>query len=791
MRHHAIDVDNPNARIEPYTQAAGGWGALLSVARNLKRQNILKKGAISLLNVNQPTGFDCPGCAWPEKKDSHAFNFCENGAKAVAFEATSKYLSNEFFAQHTLRELAEKSDFYLEDLGRLSHPLSYDAAQDRYVAISWDDAFQLIAKHLNALDDPNRAAFYTSGRASNEASFLFQLFVRCFGTNNFPDCSNMCHEATSVALLAAIGLGKGTVTLDDFDHADAVFIFGHNPGTNHPRMLATLREVSRRGGTIVAVNPLKERGLERFQDPQAMMEMVTNQSTPISRYYFQPKVGGDYAVLLGMLKHLQQWDQAALAAGQSSVFDREFIAQHCEGFASMLALVDATPWAEIHEHSGLSPTHLQALAKLYLDAKRVIFCWGMGITQHRHGTLNVHLLANLMLARGQIGKAGAGLCPVRGHSNVQGNRTMGLNELPSTQFLDSLDRVFQIKSPRAHGLAVVESIQAMHDGRVKVFFSLGGNFAAASPDTDFTAQALRHCDLVVNVATKLNRSHLICGQAALLLPCLGRTEIDMQLHGPQAISVEDSMSNVHLSAGQNQPISEHLLSEIDIVARMAEATLGKDHIDWRWYVESYDRIRDAIAEVFSEFHDFNRRVYPPGGFHLEHPANQMQWRTASKKAQFIIAPMASVYADAENQYLATQQQQHYLLMTIRSHDQYNTTIYGLDDRYRGVYGQRRVIFMNPEDIQASAFAEGQWVDIESIYRDQVKRVVQHFKIVAYNIPRGSVAAYYPETNPLVALSSHDPYAKIPASKSIPVILHAGQAAEYTGSAGIADAVLMK
>lgn len=576
-----IQENNGFARIEPYTHPAGGWGALLSVARNLKRQDILGKGSITLLNINQPTGFDCPGCAWPEKKDAHAFNFCENGAKAVAFEATSKTVTPEYFAGHTVSWLSEQSDFFLEDLGRLTDPVRYDAATDKYVPISWDDAFKLIAQHLHALDNPDQAAFYTSGRASNEAAFLYQLFVRSFGTNNFPDCSNMCHETTSVGLLDSIGLGKGTVTLEDFDVADAIFSFGHNPGTNHPRMLGTLREVSKRGGNIIAINPIKERGLERFQDPQAPLEMMTNGSTPISRYYFQPKIGGDYALMLGMLKHLNEWDKKALASGKPSVFDRNFIAVNTVGFDEMIAEVERTEWADIYKHSGLSPEHLEKLAKLFLESERSIFCWGMGITQHRHGTANVHMLANLLLARGQIGRPGAGLCPVRGHSNVQGDRTMGINELPSPKLLDNIDRVFGIKSPRKNGHGVVETIKAMAEGEVKVFIGLGGNFAVATPDTPYTQEALRKCNLTVHVATKLNRSHLVCGKDALILPCLGRTEIDEQLHGPQAISVEDSMSNIHSSAGRNAPISDNILSEPDIVARMAEAVLPDSQIKWK------------------------------------------------------------------------------------------------------------------------------------------------------------------------------------------------------------------
>lgn len=771
---NSTENDHGYARIEPYNQPAGGWGALLSVARNLKRQDVFKKGTITLLNANQPTGFDCPGCAWPEKKGTTTFNFCENGAKAIAFEATTKHLTEEFFAQHTVSWLSQQSDFYLEDLGRLTDPMKYDAKTDKYVPISWDDAFQLIAQHLQALESPDQASFYTSGRTSNEAAFLYQLFVREYGTNNFPDCSNMCHESTSVGLANTIGLGKGTVTLEDFDQTDAVFSFGHNPGTNHPRMLATLREVVKRGGTVVAINPLKELGLEKFQDPQVALEMVTNGSTPISRYYFQPKVGGDYAILFGMLKHLKEWDAEAIAKGKPSVFDHSFIELNTVGFNEMMTEVEKTEWNQIHRHTGLTPEQLKQLSKIYLDAETAIFCWGMGITQHRHGTANVEMLANLMLSRGHVGRPGAGLAPIRGHSNVQGDRTVGINENPSAKLLNRLDEVFGIETPKKHGLGVVDTIDAMGKGEVKVFIGLGGNFAMATPDTAYTHQGLRSCNLTVHITTKLNRSHLICGKDALILPCLGRTEVDQQLHGPQAVSVEDSMSNVHLSAGRNEPISQNLLSEPDIVARMAQATLPNSKINWKWYVESYDRIRNSIADVFDEFHDFNLKVYQPGGFHLEHPANAHVWNTPVAKAQFLIRPLAEVYADPEHQYAAQYiKAQVYTLMTTRSHDQYNTTIYGLDDRYRGVFGQRRVVFMNEEDIKAAGFMADQWVDIESIYSDGVKRIVHSFKIVPYQIPRGSLAAYFPETNPLVALSSHDNLSKIPASKSIPVILHPG------------------
>ena len=760
-------------KIKTYTGAAGGWDALNSVNKNLKHQGIMVKGSITLLQVNQPTGFDCPGCAWPDKVHTSTFEFCENGAKAVAFEATSKRVTQDFFAAHSVTWLKQQSDHFLEDEGRLTHPMRYDRATDHYVPISWDDAFAMIGQQLRALPDPNQAAFYTSGRTSNEAAFLYQLFVRAYGTNNFPDCSNMCHEPTSVGLAESIGLGKGTVTLDDFDLADSIFIFGQNPGTNHPRMLGTLRKAAKRGANIVAVNPLRERGLERFTDPQDALEMMTGGSTKISSHYVQPRVGGDFALLMGIFKYLKQAHDAAIAQGKTGLFDQDFIDQQTDGIESLLAEIDQTEWIDICTASGLTQEQLNTVAEIYVQSERAIFCWGMGITQHRHGVATIHMLSNLLLARGHIGRAGAGACPVRGHSNVQGDRTMGIYEKPAVKLLDRLDQVFGIQSPREHGLDVIGSIDAMYHGKVKVFFAMGGNFVAASPDSDFTFEALRRCDLTVQVSTKLNRSHLICGRDALILPCLGRTEIDMQVTGSQAISVEDSMSNVHLSVGRNPPASADLLSEPAIVARLAQATLPNNAVNqsiaWDWYIEDYDRIRDAIAQVFDDFYDFNYRVHHPGGFHIQHPAARHEWRTKSGKATFYTTPLAQVYKLEAH---ATHAKKVFTLTTMRSHDQYNTTIYGLDDRYRGVFGQRRVLFIHMDDLVELGFQDGQWVDIESLAADSKRRVAEHFKLVKYDIPRGNLAAYYPETNVLVALNNHAEKANTPASKSIPVILHA-------------------
>ncbi|MFL6678537.1 MAG: FdhF/YdeP family oxidoreductase [Burkholderiaceae bacterium] len=764
-------------KIEFYKGPAGGWSALRSVSKALLSQDIPVKGARTLLSANQPDGFDCPGCAWPDRNHASTFEFCENGAKAVASEATARRVTPEFFAQHTVSELAARSDFFLEDQGRLTEPMVYDAASDKYRAIAWDDAFALIGRHLNALPDPNQAMFYTSGRASNEAAFLYQLFVREYGTNNFPDCSNMCHEPSGSAMRPQIGVGKGTVTLDDFEQADAIFIFGQNPGTNHPRMLGELRAAARRGARIVSFNPLRERGLERFADPQDKLEMATLGSTRISTHYFQLRVGGDLALLKGMMKHVVEQEDA-----RGGVLDHAFIAAHTVGIDALLADLRAESWPLLEQESGLSEAQMRAAGDVYLEARSVIACWGMGITQHQHSVATIQMINNLLLLRGNMGRPGAGACPVRGHSNVQGDRTMGIWEKPPAALLDRLRDVFAFEPPRAPGLDTVQSIQAMLDGRGKVFIALGGNFAAATPDTYQTWRGLRQCDLTVHVATKLNRSHLVHGREALILPCLGRTEIDVQAAGPQGVTVEDSMSMVHISLGINPPASEHLLSEPAIVARMAAATLGaRSKTPWRWLVEDYDRIRDKIEAVFDDFFDFNERIRVPGGFRLRNTASERVWATATSKALFCThaVPQDTPVHRARARQL---DQVVFTLLTTRSHDQYNTTIYGLDDRYRGVFGQRRVVFINPADIRHLGFKDGDWVDIHTAWSDGVERRADRFRLVAYDIPRGNLAAYYPETNPLVPLSSTAIAAGTPTSKSIPVILTAHEAAGSTQQA---------
>lgn len=757
-------------KIQFYPAPAGGWGALRSVAKHLQAQGIAVKGAKTLLSANQADGFDCPGCAWPDRDHRSTFEFCENGAKAVAAEATSHQASPGVLGAQTVTWLSEQSDFYLENLGRITHPLVYDAATDRYTPIAWDDAFSLIASELNALAHPDEAVFYTSGRTSNEAAFLYQLFVREFGTNNFPDCSNMCHEPSGAGLKPTIGIGKGTVTLQDFEETEAIFIFGQNPGTNHPRMLAELRDAAKRGAKIVSFNPLRERGLERFADPQNKMEMATLGSTPISSHYFQVRIGGDLAVVKAMAKRLFELDDAAQIAGKSRLLDLDFIAQHTHGFADYEADVRAESWDTLVAESGLSQEQLFAAADIYAQAKSAIICWGMGITQHQYSVATIQQMAALLMLRGNLGRPGAGACPVRGHSNVQGDRTMGIYEKPAAAFLDKLGEVFEFEPPRHDGYGTVEAIEAMLHGKAKVFFGLGGNFAAATPDTVATWKALRRCELTVHVTTKFNRSHTIHGKKALVLPCLGRTEIDMQATGPQGVTVEDSMSMVHLSSGMNAPASEHLLSEPMIVARLAAATLsGRSKTPWLWLVEDYDRIRDKIEAVLPDFADFNQKVRKPGGFRLRNTPSERVWTTPTGKANFIPfkVPTNTPVHEARRQ---KQDRVVFALATVRSHDQYNTTIYGMDDRYRGVWGHRRVVFIHRDDLRAIGMKAGDWVDITSVYSDGDHRTVEKFVLVEYDIPRGCLASYFPETNALVPLSSVAIGAGTPTSKSIPVVL---------------------
>ncbi|MDG4721365.1 MULTISPECIES: FdhF/YdeP family oxidoreductase [Thalassospira] len=753
------------------SSAAGGWGALKSCGKQLLQSGSPLTGARTMLKANQPDGFDCPGCAWGDPEHGSSFEFCENGVKAVSWEATEKRATPAFFAKHTVTELSKLSDYELELNGRITHPMRYDRQSDTYQPVAWEDAFAEIGDILKGLDTPDQAEFYTSGRASNEAAYLYQLFVRIFGTNNFPDCSNMCHEASGVGLRQAIGVGKGTVLLEDFEKADAIFVLGQNPGTNHPRMLGDLRRAAMRGAKIVVFNPIKERGLERFSDPQDKLEMLHGGSTEIASHYFQPCLGGDMAAVRGMSKAIFAADDAAIAKGEPSVLDHAFLNEHCDGLNDYRTAVDATSWSEIEDQSGLSRPEIEQAAAVYLSAERVICTWAMGITQHLHSVPTIREIANFMFLRGNIGKPGAGLCPVRGHSNVQGDRTVGINEKPSDAFLDALEKEFGFTVPRRHGHNVLAAIGAMLDGSAKAFIGLGGNFARATPDSALVEKAMKSLRLTVNIATKPNHSHLMPGETSFILPCLGRTEIDLNSQGQsQVVSVEDSMSMVHGSAGINRPASPHLLSEVAIIAGIAEATVGSNIVSWASLADDYERIRSHIEATIPGFADYNTRLRKPRGFHLRNDAAHREWNTPSGKATFAntALPRLTVHQQARQNQKTDGGKSQFALQTFRSHDQYNTTVYGLDDRYRGVYGERKVIFIHPDDLAMLDAKSGDRVDVMCEYDDGIERIADDFRFVSYDIPRGSVAGYYPELNVLVPLGSAGDQSDTPTSKSVMV-----------------------
>lgn len=753
------DADLPivrtDLRAEPVDGPAAGFGAIKSTLVEAARHTGLVNGARLLLKLNQTDGFDCPSCAWPDPPAGarSTFEFCENGAKAVAAEGTKRRVGPAFFAEYTFAELAARTDHWLEAQGRLTHPMIRRDGSTRYEPISWPAAFELIGETLRALQSPDEAIFYTSGRTSNEAAFLYQLFVRRFGTNNLPDCSNMCHESSGRGLGATIGVGKGTVTLQDFDEAEAIFVIGQNPGTNHPRMLTTLGECARRGVSIVAVNPLRERGLVRFAHPQHPVSMLKGGDW-IATHYLQVRINGDVALLKGIAKAVL----AREARTPGAVLDHAFIAEHTHGFEDYVKGIEATDWREIVEQSGIDRRAIEAVADVYCQSRATIICWAMGLTQHKNAVANIQEVVNLLLLRGNIGKPGAGACPVRGHSNVQGDRTVGIVERPKRAFLDRLEAHFGFDPPREHGHDTVEAIHAMHDGRAKVFVGMGGNFHSATPDTPYTEEALRNCELTVHVSTKLNRSHLVTGRQALILPCLGRTERDAQRAGPQFVSCENSMGIVQKSEGRRPPADPHLLSEPAIVAGIAMATLDEPEgqgIDWQGMVDDYDRIRDAIEACVPGFEDYNARVRVPGGFVLPNGGRDRKWNTDVDKARFTVHPIPRIaLGDGE-----------YLMMTIRSHDQYNTTIYGLDDRYRGIKGERRVVMMDREDIDAAGLVEGQAVDLTSHWQGET-RSAERFIVVEQSLPRGCVATYFPEANPLVPARHVADVSNTPASKSV-------------------------
>lgn len=740
--------------VHPYDGPAGGWGALKATAIAVRTQMDTLEAPVTLMRTNQPDGFDCPGCAWPDKEHRSTFQFCENGAKAVTWEATSKRVTPEFLAQNTVTSLLQKTDYQLEDYGRLTTPLFYDAGTDTLRPLAWGEAFQRIAAVLQTLP-PEQVEFYTSGRASNEAAYLFQLFAREFGSNNFPDCSNMCHEPTSVGLPQSIGIGKGTVSLDDFDSAELVISIGHNPGTNHPRMMGTLHELARKKVPIIVFNPLRERALERFTDPQNVIEMATYSSTPIASTYYQVKAGGDAAALKGIAKALLQLDET-----QGNAVDHAFIAEHTEGFAAFAADLAATRWEAIETESGLARRDLEQVAAAYAKSNATIVTYGMGITQHNKGTANVRLIADLLLLRGNIGKPGAGICPLRGHSNVQGNRTVGITEKPSVDFLTKLETVFGFTPPKAHGHDAVKCMQAMIDGTSKALICLGGNFAVALPDPEQSFPAMKALELSVHIGTKLNRSHLLVAKQTLILPCLGRTELDLQAGGRQSVTVEDSMSMVHASSGKLKPASELLRSEPAIVAGMAKAVMPASKVPWDELIEDYDVIRDLIEKTIPGFDDYNARIRQPGGFRMPLPPTERRWPTPTGKAMF------SVFSGLhEDETVADQDTLR--LITLRSHDQYNTTIYALDDRYRGVFGRRDVLFMNDSDLQRLGLEHGDVVDLETALPGCTQRL-EGITVIAYNISAGSVGAYYPEANVLVPLHYIDEESGTPSYKSVPI-----------------------
>ena len=707
----------------------------------------LVRGVRTLLKVNQTGGVDCPGCAWPEpdRERSH-FEFCENGAKHVADEATTKRVTPEFFQQWSVAELAQQSDQWLNAQGRLTHPMLLHRDATHYEPIGWDDAFELLAGELNSLNYPDQAIFYTSGRTSNEAAFLYQLFVRQFGTNNLPDCSNMCHESSGSALSETVGVGKGTVTLEDFEEAQAIFVIGQNPGTNHPRMLTSLERAKRRGCKLVHINPLPEVGMTRFKHPQDVLGLLGS-GTILADLFLQVRINGDVALLKGITK--------AVLTREDSL-DREFIAQYTTGFDEFVSALQAVSWSEIVEQSGVAREQIEQAAQIFVDSERTIFCWAMGLTQHRNAVANIQEIVNLMLLRGQVGKPGAGLCPVRGHSNVQGDRTVGIWERPTEAFLDKLGETFDFEPPRNHGFDTVRAIHAMHEGQGKVFFALGGNFLSATPDTDFTTAALRRCRLTAHVSTKLNRSHLITGDRALILPCLGRTEIDLQATELQFVTTENSMGVVQVSRGSLQPASEELLSEPQIVARLARATLEhRTTVNWEELANDYDKIRDAIERVIPGFDDYNRRVREPGGFHLPNAARNRVFNTKSGKAEFTVHELPKHDLGPDQ----------FLMMTIRSHDQFNTSVYTENDRYRGISDGRRVVFLNGEDIAAAGLKVQQVVDLVSHFEGE-ERIARAFIVVPYDIPRRCAATYFPEANVLVPVRHVALKSNTPVSKSV-------------------------
>ncbi|HEL4241065.1 TPA: FdhF/YdeP family oxidoreductase [Stenotrophomonas maltophilia] len=752
-------------RYKPYNQPAGGWGAAGATAKVLLQQSVIGKGAKALLAMNQPGGFKCPSCAFPDADERKKLEFCENGAKALAWEATQFRAGRELFARYTVTELMAQTDYWLEMQGRLTEPMRYDAATDHYVPCSWDDAFALIGRHLQALDSPHQAEFYTSGRTPNEAAFLYSIFVREFGTNNFPDCSNMCHEPTSRGLPPAIGVGKGTIVLRDFEHAEAIFVIGQNTGTNSPRMMSNLVDARKRGIPIVAVNPMPERALIRFAEPQDMVQMATFGSTEITSEFVHIRIGGDLALIKGMMKVMFERE----AQGER-VLDHDFLSEHTVGLEALREDVMAQDWDEIVQVSGISQAQIRRCAEIYIRSNATVICYGMGLTQHQYGSRLLQQVANLLLLRGNFGKPGAGIGPIRGHSNVQGDRTVGIDEKPKPAYLDRVQQVFGFDPPREHGHHVVESIEAMLDGSAKVFIGLGGNFIHAVPDTPRAYEAMRGLDLTVGIATKLNRGHLVHGRDALILPVVARSERIVTPAGEQFVTIEDAMSNVTASRGVLEPVSADVLPEVEIVCRMAMAALPRSKVDWAGCMHDYAPIRELIAAVYPEIYTgFNERIQQPHGFHLDIPPRRRVWPTPNGKANILVMPGLDVDDPVHDPDMLR-------LATVRSHDQYNTTIYSYNDRYRGVYNDRMVLFMNIEDRLARGLDKEALVSLETISGDGVQRRIEGLTVLDYPMPRGALAGYYPELNPLLPLDYYDRISGTPAAKSIPVRVQAMAAA---------------
>ncbi|HAQ25070.1 FdhF/YdeP family oxidoreductase [Stutzerimonas nitrititolerans] len=756
---------------KPYRAPSGGWGSAYSVANILIREKIPLAGAALLLKQNKPIdGFACVSCAWAKPHPPRTLSFCENGAKATAWENTSRRCGPEFFAAHRVTELLNWTDFDLEHQGRLTHPMRYDAASDTYRAVSWDQAFAEIGQELKAMEDPNQVVFYMSGRASLETAYMYGVLARMYGTNNLPDSSNMCHESTSVALPESIGVPVATVTLNDMEKTDGLFFFGQNTGTSSPRMLHELQEARERGAEIVTFNPIRERGLERFVDPQSPREMLTPDSTVISTQYHQLAIGGDIAAVTGICKALLALDDEAQTAGTPRVLDVDFIAQHTHGFEAFEQCVRGYAWSVLERRSGLSRAAMEAAATAYAGCQRVIVAYGMGITQHRYGVEAVQMLVNLLLLRGNMGKEGAGILPVRGHSNVQGQRTVGITEKAAQVPVDNLRRQFGFEPPSEDGVNTVEACEGILAGRIRGFIGMGGNFVRAVPDSSRIEPAWRRLRLSVQVSTKLNRSHLVTGEVSYILPCLGRTEIDRQATGEQRHTTEDSTACIRAWRGAAEPAGELLLSEPAIVARLAKATLvDNPNLDWDAWVGNYDLIREAIAESYPEiFHDFNVRMMEPGGFHRPLGASQRRWDTETGKANFINPP--ELAADPDTEEGGHERHDVLQMMTLRSNDQFNTTVYGYDDRFRGIHGTRAVIMMNRNDIVRLGLAEGDQIEAVTEVDDGVHRSVGPLRVTPYNIPEGCCAGYYPECNVLLPVWHHAKRSKVPAAKSIPVRL---------------------